>query len=125
MSLDEFRLTVDESVQLYQRLEGTRVGRDAQLYLVEHAAPQIDEIDRRLNTGELTRDALRAGIIELLKIADDERPPSFIRPPGIEDGRFSREIPEVAPLTQEDVINVMDFKCPVFPYCSDASRCPH
>jgi hypothetical protein len=125
MPVPEFGLMVSAAVKQYQRVSGQSVGRDAQALLLRHAAPQIDEIDRRLKAGELSRDELVSGIVKLLRDAGISRRSGFQKR-DLGDGRLGFGVPmRGLSIHEGDVERAMAKNCPVFPYCPEAGQCPH
>lgn len=125
MPLNELENIVRIAVQRFERSGGREVGRDAQNLLINHAAAEIDEIDHRLESRDLSSDALVNGIVELLEAAQrgEGRPP-IAPPPGYSGDRLYSYV-EFGPIDADDVALAMSKNCPVFPYCPDAHLCPH
>ena len=125
MPLRQFSLVVRDAVRRYERQSRRRVEPEAQTFLLRHAEPEIDEIDRRLDSKLLTREALVEGIIKLLESAENNEPRMHFGIPEFNERGFGSRGPDFRSVGQDDVQRAMQKDCPVFPYCPDARSCPH
>lgn len=81
MPLNEFAIIVSDAIARFERTSGREVGSDALNLLINHAAAEIDEIDNRLESGQLSTEALANGIVELLEAAQRGEGRPLIGPP--------------------------------------------